>query len=168
MRLLSLSVASPALFSLLVLGLLSYASPAFAAWGETWGAMVWGFPVAVPTLTGVGLIVLALAFSASAAWTLRKRRGALGLPVLLVLLAVPLVVAAGTVTVPNTFVNGTPADANQVNANFDAVETAVNDNDSRITTLQGVAATGQSHHDTAGRGSDGPEHGGCQCSANIQ
>ncbi len=35
----------------------------------------------------------------------------LGLPVLLVLLAIPLVVAAGTLTVPNTFTNGDVADA---------------------------------------------------------
>jgi hypothetical protein len=67
---------------------------------------------------------------------LRKRRTALGLPVLLVLLAVPLVVVAGTVSVPNTFVNGAVADADDVNANFDSVETAVNDNDSRITAAQ--------------------------------
>jgi hypothetical protein len=52
-------------------------------------------------------------------------------------------VAAGTVTAPNTFVNGTTADADQVNANFDAVETAVNDNDARITTVEGVANAAQ-------------------------
>jgi hypothetical protein len=133
-----------------VLGLSSIPQRALAAWGnEAWGTMLWGLPVAVPTLPGAGLIVLALAFSASAAWTLRKRRGIVGLPVLLVLLAVPLVVAAGTVTVPNTFVNGTPADANQVNANFDAVEAAVNDNDSRITTNAADAATAQGTADAA-------------------
>jgi len=120
-----------------VLGLLSYASPALAAWGENWGTMRWGQSVAVPTLTGVGLIVLALAFSAIAAWTLRKRRGIVGLPVLL---SVPLVVVAGTVPVPNRFANGTPADANQMNANFDALKTAVDDNDSRIITLQSTTA----------------------------
>ena len=55
-----------------------------------------------------------------------------GLPLVVVWLLVPLVVTACTVTVPNTFVNGTPADADQVNANFDAVEIAVNDNDARL------------------------------------
>jgi hypothetical protein len=44
------------------------------------------------------------------------------------------VALAGSVSVPNTFVGGTPAVADEVNANFSAVETAVNDNDSRITT----------------------------------
>lgn len=41
---------------------------------------------------------------------------------------------AGELTVPNTFLSGTTAVAAEVNANFDAVETAVNDNDGRITT----------------------------------
>ncbi len=68
--------------SLLLLLTLSYASPALAAWGEAWGTMVWGLPISVPTLPGLGLIVLAMAFSGSAAWMLRKRRGALSLPVL--------------------------------------------------------------------------------------
>ena len=40
---------------------------------------------------------------------------------------------AGNLTVPNVFVSGTKAVAADVNANFNAVETAVNDNDTRIT-----------------------------------
>jgi hypothetical protein len=38
---------------------------ALAAWGENWGDMVWGVPVSVPTLPGMGLIVLALAATAA-------------------------------------------------------------------------------------------------------
>lgn len=41
---------------------------------------------------------------------------------------------AGQVTIPNSFTAGTPAVATEVNANFNAVETAVDDNDNRITT----------------------------------
>lgn len=41
---------------------------------------------------------------------------------------------AGSVTVPNTFVGGSTASASEVNANFDALKTAVDDNDARITT----------------------------------
>ena len=41
---------------------------------------------------------------------------------------------AGQLSVPNTFTAGSPAQASQVNANFTAVQTAVNDNDTRITT----------------------------------
>ena len=41
---------------------------------------------------------------------------------------------AGNVTIPNKFVAGTSAVADDVNENFDAVATEVNDNNSRITT----------------------------------
>lgn len=51
------------------------------------------------------------------------------------------VAVAGSVTVPNTFVAGTKAVAADVNANFDAVETAVNDNDARITANTAAIAT---------------------------
>ena len=59
------------------------------------------------------------------------------------LLAVPVCLAlveiatGGPVSVPNTFVANTTALAAEVNANFNAVETAINDNDTRITALQG-------------------------------
>ena len=43
----------------------------------------------------------------------------------------------GTLT---QFTNGTTADATEVNANFDAIRTAVNDNDTRITTLENAGA----------------------------
>lgn len=49
--------------------------------------------------------------------------------------AFPLGIGAATVTLPNTFANGTVADADQVNANFAAVSSAVDDNDARLTEL---------------------------------
>ena len=49
-------------------------------------------------------------------------------------------VIAGPVTIPNTFTAGTPARAAEVNANFTAVATAVNDNDARVKTLETSAA----------------------------
>jgi len=45
-------------------------------------------------------------------------------------------VFATTVTIPNSFSSGTATNAAQMNANFSAVKAAVDDNDSRITTLQ--------------------------------
>ena len=48
---------------------------------------------------------------------------------------------AGDLTIPHDFVSGTPAVAGEVNANFDAVETAVDDNDARITTNEADITT---------------------------
>lgn len=50
---------------------------------------------------------------------------------------------AGPVTLPNTFQPHTPARAAEVNANFTAVKTAVDDNDQRIITLNATQATHQ-------------------------
>jgi len=123
-------------------GALMLPGNAAAGWGdENWGTMEWGESLSVPGLGLLGMLVLAMGIAITAAWTLRKRRPGLMLPLLLVLLAVPLVVAAETLSVPNVFVNGTVADADQVNENFNNVETAVNDNDTRITGAQAQADT---------------------------
>jgi hypothetical protein len=136
------------LFSGIVAGGLVLASPALAGWGEDWGTMVWGAaPVGVPTLGLLGLGLLSLALAAGAVFSLRRR--AWTMSVLLVALAIPLAAVASPITGLNTFSNGTTADANEVNANFDAVETAVNDNDSRITAVESETATAQSTADTA-------------------
>ncbi len=55
-------------------------------------------------------------------------------------LAIPLAAYASSVSVPFLFVNGTLADADEVNANFAAVEAAVNDNDARIAIVEGIGA----------------------------
>jgi hypothetical protein len=52
----------------------------------------------------------------------------------------PTPAPAGEVTIPNTFQSGTPAVAAEVNANFSAVESAVDDNDSRIAALEAALA----------------------------
>jgi hypothetical protein len=57
---------------------------------------------------------------------------------LLVLAAVPVAVYAGAVPLLTQFVNGQIADADEVNANFAAVSTAVDDNDSRLGVLEGL------------------------------
>jgi hypothetical protein len=62
-----------------------------------------------------------------------------------VLLAAFLVVPgaiASTVTIPHTFVGGTTALASEVNANFQAVKAAVDDNDARIAVLEDASVFG--------------------------
>ena len=114
---------------ILVACTLLYALPAIAGnWGENWSSMMWNEMASLPALGIAGLTLLAMGLAGTAAWALRKRRPAVGLMLSLVLLAIPMAVAAGTLAVPNTFVNGTMADADEVNANFDAVEAAVNNN----------------------------------------
>jgi hypothetical protein len=86
--------------SLLLLALLSYASPALAGnWGEDWGTMVWGATVAaVPTMgwLGGGLLVGLLA----SLGIRRIRRVSTGLVLLLALAYAPI--AEAQVSVPNT------------------------------------------------------------------
>ncbi len=120
-------------------GALVLPGQALAGWGdENWGVLVWGDALSIPGLGLLGLTVLATGLAATAGWTLRKRRPALRLTFSLVLLVIPLAVAAGMVSLPHTFTTGTVADADQVNANFTAVATAVNDNDGRISTLENL------------------------------
>jgi len=68
-------------------------------------------------------------------------------PVRLVLIGAVVAVAAvsyaATVSVPYTFVNGTVADATEVNANFSALVTESNAQDSRLATLEASMATVQ-------------------------
>ena len=117
---------------------------AFAVWGEEpWGQMVWGSSVlAVPTVGGLGMAALATALLVTAAWTLRRGRPRAGLALMLVVLAIPLGVAAQqTLTVPNTFVDGEVATAEEVNENFDAVKMAVDDSAIGVSAAQGTANT---------------------------
>ncbi len=74
-------------------------------------------------------------------------------PVLAVCLAIALLALlsafttatqAGDLNVPHSFTAGTPALAAKVNANFSAVETAVDDNDARIAALEALVVTLQS------------------------
>jgi hypothetical protein len=94
-------------------------------WGsENWGEMIWG-SVAIPTLPVGVLPLLMLCCFLAAGYFLRPgRRGWRSYVVAALALALPLSVAA--VTLPYTFVNGTIADATQVNANFEALATAAN------------------------------------------
>ena len=65
--------------------------------------------------------------------------------ILAFLIAIVAPLQAGSLTVPSTFTAGTPAVAAEVNANFTAVQNAVDDNDVRITTNGSDIATNASN-----------------------
>jgi hypothetical protein len=87
-------------------------------WGQTWGQLVWGQTASVPSLGGWGTLVLGVLLGMTAVLALR-RVGARAAGVLV--LAVALIVPIAARALPFTFANGTIADADQVNANFAAV-----------------------------------------------
>jgi len=69
---------------------------------------------------------------------LKEKRGLLircSYTIALAVILISIGANAGPLTTPNTFAAGTPAVAAEVNANFSAVETEVNDNDARIAAL---------------------------------
>lgn len=94
-------------------------------WGlDQWGTMIWGGGVAVPTMPIGPLLGLMLGCFLAGGYLLhparRNRRNAF---VAAALLALPI--SVGAVTLPFTFTNGSIADANQVNANFTALASAL-------------------------------------------
>jgi sulfatase modifying factor 1 len=94
-------------------------SDAFAVWGQNWGTMVWG--AAAPsgaTLPAWGLGLLAcLLLAISVSFLKKGKLSGTVTGMVTLLFASSLAVFA----VPNTFTNGTAADAGQVNANFTSV-----------------------------------------------
>lgn len=72
-----------------------------------------------------------------------------------VLVGGPALLVAGSVTVPHAFANDTVADAAKVNGNFGALATAVNDNDSRLDSIEAGPAyvkLGMSNYQTVDSG----------------
>ena len=93
-------------------------------WGQDWGSMFWGAAAAVPVLGPLGWLVLGASMGGTGVLFRKRLAGTsattrIGLA-LLVATVLPLV-AFGQVALPNVFTNGTVADANEVNANFDAI-----------------------------------------------
>lgn len=89
-------------------------------WGEDWGSMIWtAGALPVPMLSPFGLIGLAVLL-ACVGWTIQRSRRSAKVSVLMVLVVgavLPLATFAA-VSLPHVFVNGTVADATEVNANF--------------------------------------------------
>ena len=114
--------------------------------GANWGELVWGVLEGVPALHGVGLLTLSTLLAGAGAFLTSRKvtmarprrlatRKRLRLGLLLLLLLVPPAVYAASSTLPHVFIAGALTDADEMNANFTAVATAVNDNDSRLDTL---------------------------------
>jgi hypothetical protein len=82
-------------------------------------------------------------------WTLSRNT-------LLSLVAASAVLTAGSVTIPHTFKANTTAKAAEVNANFSAVKSAVNDNASKISTNAGKISANE--NDIATNASDIANH----------
>jgi len=117
-------------------------------WGQDWGTTLWGGLIAVPSIDGAGAVLL-VAMLAAIAWIslrriatgrggLRSRAGLLGVVVASTLLAAG--VRADTISLPWTFSNGTVADADEVNENFDALVVESNDQHSRLSALEAIGA----------------------------
>ena len=100
---------SSALVSFVIV--LGFASPALAGnWGEDWGTMAWGSVAAVPTMGWVGGALLGGLLVCLG--QRRIHRASTGLGILLAFAYAP-VADAQTVSVPNTFTNGSVAEAEE-------------------------------------------------------
>ena len=89
-------------------------------WGEDWGTMIWsGIPV--PMMGPLGWTFLLGALVGALVILYRKPLSKAKTAVALLVIALVPLIAIGQVTLPNTFTNGTVADADEVNANFDAL-----------------------------------------------
>lgn len=87
-------------------------------WGDDWGLLLWGAP-AVPTLGPAGLALLVTLLGGAGWAALRPKRAHAATTFLLLALGLAAPLAAfAAISVPYVFVNGTPADADEVNANF--------------------------------------------------
>ena len=114
--------------SILSVGVLWFAAPALAGnWGENWGSMIWGSIAAVPTMGWLGGALLVGLLVGVGMRHMGGRAGA-ALGLLLALGYAP-VAEAETVSVPNTLTNGSVAEADAMNENFQALASAVNASD---------------------------------------
>ena len=106
-------------------------------WGaDVWGGFFWGGNTAVPSLSPLGLSVLAGCVLASALLMRRQRGRRWALPLLVAAaLMAPLLADADMISVENVFNNGTLADADEVNENFESLVDESNNQDARLSSL---------------------------------
>jgi len=89
--------------------------------GEDWGTMIWSGAAQVPALDPFGWTFLLGVLVGAAVLHYRRPLSKAGIRVALAALAIAPLIAIAQVTLPHTFANGTVADADQVNANFEAI-----------------------------------------------
>jgi hypothetical protein len=111
---------------------LLFALPALAGnWGEDWGTLTWGAAIAaVPSMGKLAVLVLVLALGGLAARFIQRGRAVASL--LVIGLVVPMLAPVANAQLDggifdlHIFTDGTPALASEVNANFQALASAVN------------------------------------------
>jgi hypothetical protein len=71
---------------------------------------------------------------------MESKKVGLKITAITIFLSVSIFSSADSLTIPNTFSSGSTTNASDMNANFSAVKTAVDDNDQRITALENATA----------------------------
>ena len=115
-------------------------------WGQLWGSMTWGVAT-VPMLGPTGLAFLIGGLLGAAAVLYRKQLSKAAATCAVVALAIaPLMSLATPTTLPHSFMNGTVAEAGEVNANFEELRDAFNATSGRLgpfrTLFEGPFPTG--------------------------
>lgn len=93
-------------------------------WGEDWGNLTWGSVISAQVPLGAWALLL-LGFLVGVFAVRAKGHRANAMVIALAIFVVPAVALTATGALPFTFSNGTPADADEVNANFEALETQI-------------------------------------------
>ena len=133
-------------------------------WGQEWGTMIWGQLAALTTaipISPLALIVLGIGIGISAVKWQSSRSAKLFMLSLAV--GFPLIAVMAT-NLPHQFVNGTVADADEVNANFAALEQQIDVQSSTMkvsVTSNGVSAMRLASIDQARFVSICADEGGC-------
>ena len=103
-------------------------------WGSNWGEMIWGGNTGLQIPIGPwALVALGFVLGAYAVYT-HRNRATHTVPFILILCVPAVAVIAASV--PNVFENNTVADATEVNANFNALVSAINSLEDRVATLE--------------------------------
>ena len=120
-------------------------------WLQNWGEFFWeGLTVPVPSIGFFGISILVAAIMVIGVGLQRGQAKWARWMLCAVVVVIPLAAYAGAVVMPNTFANGTVADANEVNANFDTLVVESNSQDGRINSLEMLLPGGVTNLEVTG------------------